>query len=292
MKNKTALLADLGLLVVAIVWGFGFVATKNALDSFTPFYLMAVRFAMAFAILALIFRKKLTQIRKSDLQGSAVVGFFLFTAFAFQTVGLQFTAPGKQAFITGTNVVIVPFLFWFLHKHRPDWRAFLAAFVCLLGMGLLTLNSSLSINLGDALTFGCAILFAGHIVSNGFFASKIDPVILTILQFAFTAVFSLLVAVFFEPFPQNVTQDGLQSIIYLGIFSTCLAFFLQTLCQKYTLSTHAAILLSTESLFGSLFSAFILGEVFTTKMIIGCAAILAAILIAELKPAETSEAVK
>lgn len=286
MKNKTALFADLGLLVVAIVWGFGFVATKNALDSFTPFYLMAVRFAMAFAILAVIFHKKLLQIKKSDLLGSSIVAFFLFTAFAFQTVGLQYTDPGKQAFITGTNVVIVPFLFWFLYKHRPDWRSFLAAFVCLMGMGLLTLNSSLSINIGDALTFGCAILFAGHIVSNGFFANKIDPVILTILQFAYTAIFSLLVAVIFEPYPSNVTPQGLSSIIYLGIFSTCLAFFLQTLCQKYTLSTHAAILLSTESLFGSIFSALILGEIFTSKMMIGCAAILAAILIAELKPAE------
>lgn len=286
MKNKTTLLADSGLLLVAIVWGFGFVATKNALDSFTPFYLMAVRFAIAFAVLAVIFHKKLMQIKKDDLIGGAIVGCFLFLAFAFQTVGLQFTSPGKQAFITGTNVVMVPFLYWFLHKHRPDWRSFAAAFVCVLGMGLLTLNESLSINLGDALTLGCAVLFAGHIVSNGYFARKIDPVVLTVLQFAFTAVFSIIVAVFFEPLPTNVTQDGMTSIIYLGLFSTCLAFFLQTVCQKYTVSTHAAILLSTESLFGSIFSAWLLSEIFTTKMLIGCAAILCAILIAELKPAE------
>lgn len=286
MKNKTTLLADSGLLLVAIVWGFGFVATKNALDSFTPFYLMAVRFTIAFAILAAIFHKKLRTIQKSDLQGGLVVGCFLFLAFAFQTVGLQYTSPGKQAFITGTNVVIVPFLFWFLHKTRPDWRSFLAAFVCLLGMGLLTLNESLNVNIGDALTLGCAVLFAGHIVSNGYYAKKVDPVILTILQFAFTAIFSLAVALVFEKVPANVTQDGMTSILYLGFFSTCLAFFLQTVCQKYTVSTHAAILLSTESLFGSLFSAWLLSEIFTIKMVIGCAAILIAILIAELKPAK------
>lgn len=292
MNNKVRIAADLGLLIVAVVWGFGFVATKNALGHITPLYMIALRFSIAFFILSVVFWKKLKQINRQDLKAGGIVGFFLFTAFAFQTIGLQFTEAGKQAFLTGTNVVMVPFLYWLLHKTKPDWRSFAAAFVCVLGMGLLTLNSTLSVNIGDLLTLGCAVLFACHIVSNGYFVQKSDPILLTILQFGFVSIAALIAAFFAEPMPSTINSDGITAILYLGVFSTCLAFFLQTICQKYTLSTHAAILLSTESLFGSLFSVWLLAEVFTFKMILGCAAILLAILIAELKPSEASEPIQ
>lgn len=187
---------------------------------------------------------------------------------------------------------MVPFIAWFLNKKRPDSRSFVGAFICLVGIGLLTLNESFSISFGDNLTLFSSLFFAGHIISTDYFVKKMDPVKLTIVQFGTVALLSTVTAFIFEPTPGSIAPSGLYAVLYLGILCTGIAYFLQTYAQKDTLSTHTAIILSLEAVFGSVLSLIVLKEVFTSKMVIGCIAILAAILIIELKPSsETKESI-
>jgi len=288
MKKK-AIYADLILLLVALLWGTTFVGGKYALNYFTPLYIIAIRFIMAFTMMAIGFRKELMTLTRKDIKGGAIVGTVLFIAFATQLVALQYTAAGKQAFLAGTYVVMVPFISWWLHKKRPDTSSFVGAFICFMGIGLLTLNESLSIGFGDSLTLFSSMFFAGHIISNGYFVDDIGPVKLTIVQFGTVALLSTVSALIFEPFPQGVAANGIYAVIYLGVLCTGVAYFLQTIGQKYALSTHTAIILSLEAVFGSVLALFILGEVFTFKMVLGCASILAAILIIELKGSSKEE---
>lgn len=288
MKKK-AIYADLILLLVALLWGTTFVGGKYALNYFTPLYIIAIRFIMAFTMMAIGFRKELMTLTRKDIKGGAIVGTVLFIAFATQLVALQYTAAGKQAFLAGTYVVMVPFISWWLHKKRPDTSSFVGAFICFMGIGLLTLNDSLSIGFGDSLTLFSSMFFAGHIISNGYFVDDIGPVKLTIVQFGTVALLSTVSALIFEPFPQGVAANGIYAVIYLGVLCTGVAYFLQTIGQKYALSTHTAIILSLEAVFGSVLALFILGEVFTFKMVLGCASILAAILIIELKGSSKEE---
>lgn len=288
MKKK-AVYADLILLLVALLWGTTFVGGKYALNYFTPFYIIAIRFIMAFTMMAIGFRKDLMTLTHKDIKGGAIVGTVLFIAFATQLVALQYTAAGKQAFLAGTYVVMVPFISWWLHKKRPDTSSFVGAFICFMGIGLLTLNESLSIGFGDSLTLFSSMFFAGHIISNGYFVDDIGPVKLTIVQFGTVALLSTVSALIFEPFPTDVAANGIYAVIYLGVLCTGVAYFLQTIGQKYALSTHTAIILSLEAVFGSVLALFILGEVFTFKMVLGCASILAAILIIELKGSSKEE---
>lgn len=282
MKKK-AVYADLILLVVAFLWGTTFVGGKYALNYFTPLYIIAIRFIMAFTMMAIAFRKELMTLKKKDIKGGAIVGTVLFIAFATQLVALQYTEAGKQAFLAGTYVVMVPFISWWLHKKRPETNSFVGAFICFLGIGLLTLNESLTIGFGDSLTLFSSLFFAGHIISNGYFVDEIGPVKLTIVQFGTVALLSTVSAFVFEPFPSEVASNGIYAVLYLGILCTGVAYFLQTIGQKYALSTHTAIILSLEAVFGSILALFVLGEVFTFKMVLGCLSILAAILIIELK---------
>lgn len=288
MKKK-AIYADLILLLVALLWGTTFVGGKYALNYFTPLYIIAIRFIMAFTMMAIGFRKELMTLTRKDIKGGAIVGTVLFIAFATQLVALQYTAAGKQAFLAGTYVVMVPFISWWLHKKRPDTSSFVGAFICFMGIGLLTLNDSLSIGFGDSLTLFSSMFFAGHIISNGYFVDDIGPVKLTIVQFGTVALLSTVAALIFEPFPKGVAAKGIYAVIYLGVLCTGVAYFLQTIGQKYALSTHTAIILSLEAVFGSVLALFILGEVFTFKMVLGCASILAAILIIELKGSSKEE---
>ncbi|SHH02857.1 DMT family transporter [Tepidibacter thalassicus] len=282
-KNK-ALIADIVLLGVAMIWGVGFVATKNALDDIAPLYLIALRFWIAFFILVVIFVKKLKYITLLDIKGGVIVGIFLYMGFATQTIGMQFTSVGKSAFLTGTNVVMVPFLYWMLFKEKPDKFSIIAAVICFIGITILTLDESVnSIGLGDSLTLLCALFFACHIISIGFYVKKIDMSILTVIQFLVVAILSTVTAVFYEKIPYNISVNSWLSILFLGVFGTCMAFFLQTVAQKYTYSTHVAIILSMESVFGIIFSMMFLKENFSIRMFLGCIAILFAIITAETR---------
>ena len=283
IDKKKGLLADMSLLLVAIIWGGGFIAVKGALDSITPFYIMAMRFSISTIIMMIVFRKKVKLITKNELKVGTIVGLLLFLGFTAQTIGMQYTTAGKNAFLTGTNVVIVPFLYWVISKKRPDKYSLVSAFLCFVGIGMLTLDGGIRINLGDSLTLLCAIFFAGHIVSVGFFTEKVDPISLVIIQLGTSAIFSIIAALIYEPMPQLLNSNTLFAIGYLSIFSTMFAFIIQNVAQKYTTSTHAAIILCLESVFGSVLSVLVLSEVFTFKMVLGCLTIFIAIITTETK---------
>jgi drug/metabolite transporter (DMT)-like permease len=283
INKRKSILADMSLLLVAIVWGGGFIAVKGALDSVAPFYLMAMRFGISVIIMLLIFRKKVRLITKNDLKIGTVIGLLLFLGFTAQTIGMKYTTAGKNAFLTGTNVIIVPFLYWIISKRKPDAYSLISTFLCFIGIGMLTLDGGIHIGFGDSLTLLCSVFFAAHIVSVGFFAEKVDPILLVIIQLGAAAVFSLIAALIFEPMPKSLNSDTIFAIGYLAVFSTMLAFIIQNVAQKYTTSTHAAIILCLESVFGSVLSVIMLNEIFTSKMIIGCLTIFMAIITTETK---------
>ena len=281
--KKQVLFADLGLLLVALLWGAGFLFTKRGLDYITPLWMMSMRFVGATIIMSIVFYKNFRKISKSDLKAGLVIGIFLYIAFATQTIGLQYTSISNQAFLTATNVVFVTFLVWMVYKKAPDKFAFIGAALATVGIGLITLKEGLHLNVGDMWTLACAVFFAGHIVSIGFFAKDKDPIALTIVQFAVAAVLSLVSALMMEPLPAKIGSEAMLSVGYMVLASTLLAFLLQNICQKYTPSTHASLILSLESVFGTLVAVIFEGEMFNLQMAFGCITVFAAILLIETR---------
>ena len=281
--KKQVLFADLGLLLVALLWGAGFLFTKRGLDYITPLWMMSMRFVGATIIMSIVFYKNFRKISKSDLKAGLVIGIFLYIAFATQTIGLQYTSISNQAFLTATTVVFVPFLVWVVYKKAPDKFAFIGAALATVGIGLITLKEGLHLNVGDMWTLACAVFFAGHIVSIGFFAKDKDPIALTIVQFAVAAVLSLVSALMMEPLPAKIGSEAMLSVGYMVLASTLLAFLLQNICQKYTPSTHASLILSLESVFGTLVAVIFEGEMFNLQMAFGCITVFAAILLIETR---------
>lgn len=283
IEKKKSLIADLSLLLVAMLWGGGFVVIKDALDSITPFYIMSMRFGLSFILMCIVFWKRVKKINKQEIIGGTVIGIFLFLAFAFQTIGIQYTTAGKQAFLTAIYVVEVPFLYWIFMKKKPDNYSIVAAFLAFFGITMLTMQGTMKINLGDALTLICSLFFAVQIISTGFYAEKLDPIVLTVVQFVVAAILSYICALIFEPKLPNLSNGTIFSIIYLSLFSTLIAFLIQNIAQKYTSSTHAAIILSLESFFGCFFAVIFLGEQLTVKIVIGCIFIFLSIITAETR---------
>lgn len=276
-------IGELALTITAIIWGSGFVASAIALEHFTPYQILAIRFFIGAVILGIVFYKKLKGINKETIFKGAILGTFLYLAFALQTVGLQFTTPSKNAFLTAVNVVIVPFIGLLLYKRKMDYFELIGAFLAIIGIGVLSLKLSSSINIGDLLTLACAVGFAFHIFYTAKFVKDADPILLTLVQMTTAALIGFAVVFFKGESFHTVEMGGTISILYLGIFSTSAAFLLQTVAQKFTTDTKAAIILSTESFWGMVFSVLILHEVLTIKMAFGAILILGAIIISETK---------
>lgn len=283
--RKTELLASAGLLLATVIWGFAFVVVKNSLETVPPTFMVAIRFSIAFIAMSIIFIKKYAYMTKKLLAQGAVLGFWLFFSYAAQTIGCEYTTAGKNAFITTVYVVLVPILYWFFAKKRPDVYEIASAIAAFIGIGLLSLDEGGSVNIGDALTFVCGIGFAIHMIFVALYNKKSDPVILVMLQTGFTALYAWLFAPMYDG-AFNIGAlgiDAVYSMLYLGLFSTMTAYFLQNVGQKYVPASKAALIMSFESVFGALFSIIFLKEEVTPKMLFGCVIIFLAVITAETK---------
>ena len=277
------------LLVIApIIWGSSFVVMKHSLDSFTPFYLLALRFTAAAVLLGVVFWRQWRGMDRGYLKAGVIIGTLLFLAYAFQTFGLDRTTSGKNAFLTAVYCVIVPFLYWIIARRRPDRWNILAALLCVVGIGMVALTTkktgALTMNLGDALTLAGGFFFAAHIVAVNKFAEGRDIFLITTLQFAVFGAWSWVGAlVFREPFPSGLSGGALLSLLYLIVFASCGALLFQNIGQKYTAPSTAAVLLSLEAPFGVLCSILVGEEQLNGVMVGGFALIFVAVLCSETK---------
>lgn len=288
--RQKSLIADLSLLLVAIVWGTGFPVTDIAMETIGPNQLLSIRFGMAALILALVFHKRLKGTRIAELKAAAVSSVLFWAGFTTQTIGIQYTTASKASFLTGVYVVLVPFLYWTFSKRRPDKYNVAAAFMTLIGIYLFTTSKGadvLSFNNGDALVLVCAVFFASQIIAVGYYVKEkgIDPIALTVYQFAFSFLLSVAMVFVFGETGVKQTPDfvSFASVIFLVLFSTIGAFLTQNIAQQHTSETHAAILMSLEAVFGVIMSVILLSDPFTPQMVVGCIIIFAGIITAETK---------
>lgn len=284
--NETKKMANLGRLAVfgtAVVWGSSVVVLKNTLDSIGPLHILAFRFTVSAILLLPFCITKFREIDAGYLKNGFIMGLFLFLSNLFQTYGLMFTTPGKNAFLAATYCVIVPFLCWPIYKRRPDAYNILAAFLAISGIGLVSLDDNLSLGKGELLTTCCSFFIALHIISTARGIKGRNALLLSMIQFAVVGVLSWIPARIFEPFPTNIPSGALTGIIYLCVMCTAVCFLLQTFGQKHTPAESAAIIMSMECVIATIFSVIFYHEPLNFRIVLGFVIIFAAVLISETK---------
>ena len=282
-KNSRGILAKIALFGAALIWGSSFIIVKDTVNVLPPNLLIAVRFCIACILLSLVFAKKLVLINRTYLWQGAIIGALLFAAYSTQTIGITDTTPGKNAFLTAIYCVIVPFMFWFFTKKKPDIYNIIAALLCISGIGFISLTSKFTVGFGDALTLIGGVFYAAHLVTVSIFGKDKDPILLTILQFFYAGIFGWIVTLTTESVPTHIAFGAVTSVLYLAFFCTAGALLLQNIGQKYTHPSAASIILSLESVFGALISVIFGYEVLTTRIFVGFAFIFIAVLISETK---------
>lgn len=280
--KKRMLLADIALILSAVCWGGGFIAGDVAVDCFAPFVIMTVRFIAASLVILLIFHRSVRRSGKAEIKAGAILGTILFFAQPLQVIALKYTTPSKQAFLVASYAAFVPFVSWLVLRKKPKGKAFVAGFLTLAGIGMISLNSALTIELGDALSLGFALLYSLMIVVTGICVTKCDPLAMSFFSFLTTGLLSLVVAVLFEEMPTVIPTKGIWALAYLAVVTTGVAYTLQNVAQRFTSDTHVAILISTESLFGFVFGVFLFGDPFTYKLLVGGLIVFAAVIVSEV----------
>lgn len=283
MRKST--LGRLCLIGCTFLWGTSFVVLKNALDSMPTLWILAIRFLGAALLMLLFGVKQLSKLDRGYWKGGAVMGVFLAVAYIIQTYGLVYTTPGKNAFLTATYCVLVPFLWWILRRQKPERSNIIAAVICFVGMGLVSLQEHFSVNPGDLITIFCGLFYGLHIIATSVYAKERDAVLLSMVQFLTAAVICFVLAPFVSPFPSHVPTGTWLSIGYLCVMCTGVCFLLQTIGQKYTPANEVAIFLTLESVFGAAISVLFYHERLTLQVFCGFVLIFLAVLISETKPA-------
>ncbi len=287
--------AYLLMLMVVAVWGATFVVVKDALADASPLAFNLTRMVLAFAALAVAYHRHLRRIGRQELAAGALIGFFLAMGYQFQTAGLARTTPSKSALITGMVVVLVP-LFSAVKAlrprgaHMPGWNAYAGAMLAFIGILLLTVPSVAggmrfdfgSVNVGDLLSFGCAIGFALHCLALGHLSPRVDFQQLALLQIGFCALFMAASTPLLEhPFLHWTTRLTV-ALTVAALLATAAAFSIQSWVQSVLPATHTALLLTLEPVFAVLTAILFYGERLSGRALSGAVLILAGIGLTEL----------
>lgn len=291
-SKKLNLIGVILLLTATIAWGTSFFILKSTIEEVPTFYVLAIRFLTAAIGFGLIFIKKLKTLTFSAFLKGVTVGVFLTCAYVTQSLGLERTTPGRNAFLTSSYCVICPFLLWLLFKKKPKSYNVFAALCCIVGVGFVALSGDTGAGnnlLGDGLTLIGALFYAFQIIFiDKFQKDGLETAHLLFSEILTVGVSMLVLTLIFE-LPVNgisgyaLNGEQLLKIGYLAFICTLFAQFAQTLGQKFTSANQSSLILSLESVFGVLFSVVFADEKLTLWLIIGFIIIFISMLISELK---------
>ena len=282
--KRHGLLADAALLSVAVVWGLNFVVIKDAIADTGPMTYLLWRHIVAAILLAAVMPRTVRETTRRDWLYGAVLGLFLFVAFVTQTIGLQWTTPGKSGFITSLYIVMVPFLYWMVTRRSPGWTQIGGAVLATAGLGFLSFQGGLGMSKGDLLTLAGAVAFAAQIAATGFFAPRTKPAVLALTQIVAAAALFVVVTPFTEHITWGFGWQGWAAIVWTALSGTVFGFLIQAWAQKSTTSTRAAVILGLEGLFAAAFGLLFGMDVMSWRFVVGAVLILVGVIVIETLP--------
>ncbi|KAA9021779.1 DMT family transporter [Niallia endozanthoxylica] len=298
--NSNRMRGEFFLAITGLIWGTSFVAQRVGMDYIGPFTFTATRFLIGtlslipiILIMGRLNSKKQNVMKqngtKKDLLiGGLACGIALFFGISFQQSGLVYTTAGKAGFITALYIVLVPLFGLFLHK-KVSKSVWIGVALAVVGLYLLCMTEGFVISKGDVIVLCGTVFWAIHILVVDHFASKVDGLKMSFIQFFVAAILSLVVALFAETIELASILASAGPILYTGIVVVGIAYTFQILGQRETNPTVAAIILSMESVFAVISGMILLGESMTLREILGCVIMFMAVIIAQLPAKERAK---
>lgn len=290
--NKNSLKGSLLLLLGAFIWGVAFVAQSVGMNHLNAFAFNSIRnFIGVIALLPVliwkIYRRKqdvnsVHVFTKDLFLGGIICGTALCIASNFQQLGIQYSTVGKSAFITTLYIVFVPLLGLFFKK-KVSIQVWIGVFLAMAGLYLLCMKDEVFVlGIGDIYLLLSAFFFTIQITAVDYFAPKVDGVALSMMQFLVTAILSGIFMIFTEIPTWSDICGAAIPLLYAGVISCGIGYTLQIIGQKHLSATVASLIMSLESVFATLAGWLILHEVLSTKELLGCGLVFAAVILTQL----------
>ena len=277
LQNKK-IIAQIGLLITALIWGATFIVVKDAIDlvTFPPFIFASVRFTLAALCVILLFDFKYL---KEDFLGPCLCGIMLFIGYGFQNYGLEATTPTNSAFITSISVLMVPIILYLLKLEQVSLRIWISVILAFIGIQMI---SPEGFNIGDKLTFGCAFSFAIHIIMQDRF-NKDRVINFFVIQSLVAAFLSFLASLVVEDITKVIfSNEAIIAVLITGILGTTFALLVMIWAQKILSASETAIIIAMEPVFAALFSVYFGYEVLGFLSYIGGVIVIFSIIFCEL----------
>ena len=273
-------LATLLLVALTAVWGSTFFLIRDLLETVPPVDFLAVRFSLSAVIMLIVFWRPVRALSRQQVLVGVGLGALYGLAQIFQTQGLATTPASVSGFITGTYVVLTPVFTAVLLRERVAGSTWAAVGLATVGLALLSLNG-LSVGVGEAITLLAAALYALHIVGLGRYSASEIATGLSVVQMVVIALLCVVGAV-----PGGVvlpsTPAQWASVLYMVVFASILALWVQTWAQAHMPATRAAIVMTLEPVFAAFFAVTLGDETATLRMVVGGALVLTAMYAVEL----------
>jgi drug/metabolite transporter (DMT)-like permease len=239
-----------------------------------------VRFAISVAVLAPFAWAPVKALPREGVAAGLGVGLLLAAAYGLQTAGLELTTVTSTGFITGLYVVFTPLIALSLFGTRVPAAAW--AGVAFAVVGLLLLNGVPGgSTVGNVLVLANAVAQSFQIAAMERFAPRYDARALTFLQMTTCFVSFTVIAVALDALevPRGWTVWG--ALLVTGVFAGALGYLIATWVQARTTAARAALVFTLEAPFAALFGVLLAHEVLGWAGWIGCAVMLAGIVLAE-----------
>jgi drug/metabolite transporter (DMT)-like permease len=282
-------LARIILITAGFIWGLGFIVNKYVLDQgWNDAQLLFVRFFVATLAIFSFFLKRIVKEWKTTILPGFFLGIFLYLGFFFQTWGLVHTTASNNALITASYIFMMPFIIYFAEKKHVKKQTIIAGIIVVIGISLISVDfNELTIAIGDLLTFIGAFFYAFHIYFLGKKSKEKDPFVLMAFQLLIFSVFAFFMMMFRGGFP-NINFQSMDSVKVLffaaliGFFGSFIGFVFQSVGQKNTFEAEAAILISTESVFGPILAILFYNDPFNLYILFGIIFVFTGIVLSEI----------
>lgn len=279
-----SLKADLMLMLVTLCWGVSYILMNVCLGEIGPLTLNAYRFLIAFFAALILAFPKLKNVNKATLRYSAMIGLALALVYISVTYGVMYTSLSNAGFLCALTVIITPVLTFYIKKEAPNKKLITVLIMCLIGIGLMTLNEQLKPALGDVLCILCAFIYAVDLmlVDKAVHKEEVNAFQLGVYQLGFTGLYMFVLSIVLET-PVLPSKPSIwAAMLFLAIFCTGVAFIVQVIAQQYTSATHVGVIFALEPVFAAIAAFFFAGERLLPRAYIGALLMLAGIIILEV----------
>ena len=270
----------LALIAVTAVWGVTFVQVKDAVDVYPLFAFLAIRYAIATGVLAVVGGRRVLTLGRSGLAAGAVLGGLLGLGIGLQTAGLERTTVSSTGFITGLYVVLTPLFGLVLFRTAVGLEVWAGALLAVVGLALLS-GVAIGSPGGDLLVLASAAAQALQILMVERYATRYDAVALTLVQMGACLVGFLAIALALGELEMPHGRTVWGALIVTGVFASALAYLIQVWAQRRISAARIAIVFSLETVFAGLFGYWLADDRLGWLGWGGCAIILAGIVLAE-----------